>query len=101
MRLTFLNAPSTDKEPSLWLDIVQKGIKLKFRVAHSEFLGVPQPAAALVGSALGFVFFGLVVWLIETVWVAALLCLVYGILLLTPGALSIKLWRWSRDLLGG
>ena len=37
VRLTFLNAASSDQPPAIWLDILHKGIKVKFRVAHEEW----------------------------------------------------------------
>jgi len=101
VRLTFLNAVSGEKPPTLWLDILHKGVKLKFRVAHDEFLGAPRPAAVLVGSVLGVLFLAAVISLVKTVWVAAALCLLYGLVVVVPGALSIKLWRWLRDSIAG
>ena len=101
VRFTFLNAASTEKEPSLWVDILHKGVKVKFRVPHNEFMGVSQPDAALVGSALGLLVLGTVVWFIEAAWIAAVICLSYGLVVLVPGAVSIKLWRWLRDSFGG
>lgn len=101
VRFTFLNAAKTEKQPSLWLDIVHKGVKIKFRVAHNKFMGVPQPSAAIVGSVLGFLLLAIVIALVDTVWVAALLSLIYGLLVLVPGALAIKLWHWLRDYFGG
>lgn len=100
VRLAFLNEARPEKQPSIWLDVLHKGVKVKFRVHQNEFLGVPQPAAALVGSALGIVFIGIVIALVNTVWIAALSCFIYGIMVLVPGALSIKLWRWLRDSIG-
>ncbi len=99
VRFTFLNAPTGDKPPSLWLDILHKGVKLKFRVAHNEFMGVQQPTAVLVGTAMGLVFLSIVIWLFDTVWIAATLCFLFGLLVVVPGSLAIKLWRWLRDLL--
>ncbi|HEY2931073.1 MAG TPA: hypothetical protein VGK99_04950 [Acidobacteriota bacterium] len=66
VRFTFLNAPTSDK-PSLWLDILHKGVRLKFRLAQTQFLGVPQPAAALVGAALSLVVLAVVVSLVDSV----------------------------------
>ena len=73
----------------------------EFRVPQNEFLGVPQPSAVLVGSALGIVFIVFVIALVDTVWVAALSSFIYGLMVLVPGALSIKLWRRLRDSIGG
>ena len=101
VRFSFFNAAKTEKQPSLWLDIVHKGVKIKFRVAHNKFMGVPQPSAAIVGSLLGLVLLGVVIAFVDTVWVAALFSFIYGLLVLVPGALSIKFWRWLRDYFGG
>ncbi len=101
VRLTYLNAARTEQQPAIWLDVLHKGVKTKFRVAQSEFLGVPQPSAALIGSASGIVFVALVIATVETVWLAAALSFSYGLLVLIPGAYSIRLWRWLRDAFGG
>ncbi len=101
VRLTFLNAAKTEKQPSLWLDILHKGVKVKFRVAHNKFMGVSQHSAAIVGSLLGLVFLAFVIVFINTVWIAAVISFIYGLLVLVPGALAIKLWRSLRDYFGG
>jgi hypothetical protein len=101
VRLTFLNAPHGEAQPSIWLDIVHPGVKTRFRVAHQEFLGTPQPIAALIGAALGIPFLWAVVALTDVAWVAGVLCLLYGVLVVVPGAYCIKLWRWGREVIGG
>ena len=99
--LTYLNAARTEQQPSIWLDIVHKGVKTKFRVAQPEFLGVPQFSAALVGSVVGIVVVALIIATVETLWLAAVLSFLYGLFVLLPGTASIKLWRRFRDLFGG
>ena len=99
--LTYLNAARTEQQPTIWLDILHKGVKTKFRVAQPEFLGVPRFSAARVGSVLGIVVVALVIATVETLWLAAILSFLYGLLVLLPGAASIKLWRRFRDLFGG
>ena len=101
VRITYLNATSTPQQPGIWLDILQKGVRTKFRVAQPEFLGVPQFSAARVGSILGIVFVAVVIAIVETLWLAAVVSFLFGLLVLLPGAASIKLWRRFRDLLGG
>ena len=101
VRFTYMNTTSGPHPPMIWLDILHKGVKTKFRVAQPEFLGVPQYSAAQVGSVLGIVVVALVIATVETPWVAAVLSYVYGLLVLLPGAASIKLWRRIRDLFGG
>lgn len=100
VRLIYLNVPRSERQPSIWLDIQHRGIKVKFRVAHDEFLGIPRPSAVLVGTALGVPLLAVVIATVNTVWIASGLAFLYGLLVLVPGAYSIKLWRWLRELVG-
>jgi hypothetical protein len=101
VRFHFLNAARTQNPPSIWLDVLHKGVKLRFRVAHPEVLGVRLPLAALAGVISGFVFVGLVVAFVPSVWVAAICSLLYGLVAQIPGALLLKLWRLLREFIGG
>ncbi len=101
VRLTFLNAASSDRQPSIWLDILHKGVKVKFRVAHDEFLGVPRPFAVLAGAAMGVPLLAVFTAIVNSVWIAATLSFLYGLLVVVPGAISIKLWRRLREWFGG
>ncbi len=101
VRFHFLNSATTEKQPSIWLDVLHKGVKLKFRTPQTQFFGVPQPQAALVGAILGFVFVGTIIMFINSVWIAALISLFYGFIVLIPGAGAIRAWRWLRDFFGG
>ena len=101
VRLTYLTSAKTGQHPAIFVDILHPGVKTKFRIAQPEFLGVPQFTAAWIGSALGIVSVALVITTVETFWFAAVLSFLCGWLVLLPGALSIKLWRWLRDLFGG
>ena len=101
VRLTFLNAAKTEQQPTLWLDVLHKGVKLKFRTPQTEFFGVSQRSAAIVGASSALVFLGIVVVLVDTAWLAAVVSLIYGLVVLIPGALLVKLWRWLRDWWGG
>ena len=100
VRLTFLTVPAADQNPNLWLDIVHKGAKLKFQVRQVEFLGIPQSSAALAGAALSVVVYGFAIWLIDSVWAAAGLCLLFGLVATIPGALLLKLFRRIRSWIG-
>ena len=66
--LTFLNAPDGEAQATTWLDIVHPGVKTRFRVPHQQFLGTPQPIAALIGAALGVPFLLVVVALTDVAW---------------------------------
>ena len=100
VRIDYLNSALTEEQPSLWIDIVHKGVQLQLRVPHNVFMGVSQPHAALVGSALGLLVIIAVVFLVDAVWVASVICMMYGLAVLVPGAACIKSWHWLRDLLG-
>lgn len=101
VRLHFLNAAKTEKQPSIWLDVLHKGVKLKFSVPQNQIFGVAQPRAALVGSIIGFILIGIIIVSIKTVWVAALISLVYGFIAQIPGAWAIRAWRWLKESFGG
>ncbi len=87
--------------PTLWLDILHKGIRLKFSVVPNEFWGVPMPAATLLGTVIGIVFLAGVISSVDRVWLAASLSMLYGLAVLVPGALALKAWRWVRKTVGG
>ena len=101
VRFTFLNAAKSQNQPSIWLDVIQKGIKLEFRVAHNQTLGVAQPTAALVGSIIGLFIVGVIVCFVHTIWLAAIVSFVYGLFAQIPGALAVKAWRWLQHFFGG
>ena len=103
VRIDYLNAALTEDQPSLWIDIVHKGVKVKLHVPQnvSMLMEVPQPHAALVGSALGLLVLSAVIWFIDAIWIASVICMVYGLLVVVPGAICIRSWRWLRELLGG
>ena len=102
VRLTYLNTAKTEQQPNIWLDILHKGVKAKFRIPPQEvFPGVPRDSAVMLGSALGIVSVALVLTTVETLWFAAVLSFLCGWLVVLPGAASIKLWRKLRDWLGG
>ena len=101
VRVAYLNAALTEHQPSLWIDIVHKGVKVEYRPPHNVFMGVSQSHAALAGSTLGLAVLGAVIWFIDATWIASVICMVYGLSVMVPGAVCIKTWRWLRDFLGG
>lgn len=101
VRFQFLNSAKTQNPPSIWLDVLYKGVRLRFRTRQNEIFGVPLPVASLAGVVLGFVLVGLIITLVKTVWIAALCSLIYGLVAQTPGAWIIRIWRKLRDWFGG
>jgi len=101
VRFHFLNIAKKEKHPTIWLDALHKGIRLKFRIPQNQIFGVAQPRAVLVGAIIGFTLIGCIIAFISTVWIAALVSLTYGFIAQLPGAWAIRMWRWLRDLFGG
>lgn len=83
--LTSAKEPNTT--PSLWVDVVHKGVRVKFATPEAHLFGVPQKLAALIGPVLG-----VCLWA-GNVYVAAGVFLIYGVAVVVPGAAVIKLWR--------
>ncbi len=100
-RMTFLNAAQPNQQPSLWADVVHKGVKLKFRIAHNKFMGISQPYAALVGMIIGLIIVALLISKMDVVWIAATVSFLFGVFIIVPGALVVKLWYWIRERIGG
>ena len=101
VRLTFLNAAKTQTQPSLWLDILHKGIKVRFGVADNQIFGVSQQMASLVGSILGLVVVGVIILFVPSIWIATVIAFVYGLFAQAPGAYFIKASRAIQHFFGG
>jgi hypothetical protein len=101
IRFTFLNAAKTQNQPTLWLDIVHKGVKLHYGIAHNKIFGVSQPTAGYVGLMIGIIFVGIVISLSHTVWISCVISLAYGLFAQIFGAITLKVWRWLQNLFGG
>jgi len=101
VRFHFLNAPKTQSQPTLWLDILHKGVKVKFQVPQPEIMGVPQTTAARIGIILGVAFLTWIIASVESVWLAALLAFMYGLVAQIPGAFLVRAWRQMKEWFGG
>jgi len=100
IRFTFLNSAKNQNQPTIWLNILHKGIKLNFGVAHNKIFNVSQPTAGLVGLMLGIIVIGFITYSINTIWLAAILSFIYGLFAQIPGAITVKLWRNFKQILG-
>lgn len=100
VRFTILNEPKSDQIPTLCLEIIHKGVKLKFNVIQQEIFGIPKLLATIFCLILSAIFFVIVVIFIDKAWLAAVLCLVFGLVALIPGAYVIRAFRWIRSFLG-
>lgn len=101
IRFAYLNAALSEVQPALWIDIIHKGVKVKYREPPNTFMGVPQPHAAAVGAAFGVLVLSAVVSYVDIVWLASVICLVYGFTVVLPGVALIKAYHWLRDVIAG
>ena len=100
VRLVYLNSATVETEPKLYLDIVHRGVKLKQRFAQQDVFGVPAKEAAIVGLVLSIGGLVAVILSVNTLWMAAALCLVLGFTTSASGALLIRSYRWLRNVIG-
>jgi hypothetical protein len=101
VRLQLLNAPYSDDQPCIWLDVLHKGVKCKFEIPQSFIFGVPQQDAALIGTILSLLVILLIVNFAASVTTASLLSFVVGWLVLVPGAITIRCAQRIRDFFAG
>ena len=101
VRFELLNAAETEAEPEIWVDIQHKGVKCKFKVPQSEFRGVPQPTAALVGTLFGALAVGGLLTVVENPVTMAIASFAIGLAALIPGAYIVKAYRRLREWLAG
>lgn len=100
VKFVYLNSANGNAQPSIWLDVIHKGVRLKFRPPQNQILGVSQPQAALVGVVLGLCIAALLIAITTEVWLAVLISLSYGLVAQIPGAYAIKMWRKCREFVG-
>lgn len=106
VRLAYLSSnPNDDNFPVVCVGTLSKGIKLKERMQPhlvlSPIFGVPIPVAitrALILSVLVVLVCGL--WL-DNVWVAASVCMTFGLTGQVFGAVAYKIERFIIDLVTG
>lgn len=101
VRITYLNSAKGNENPTIWLSVLQKGVKLKFRGPQNQILGVPQPRAAFAGVLIGVAVVIALVLLVSNNLVIAIASLTYGLIAQLPGAYTIKLLRRIREAIGG
>ena len=95
----YLNAAQSEEQPTLWLDVLHKGVKCEFRIPQDQFLGVSQPHAAFVGTLIGLASVAIIITYGENLPIAsvALLSFFIGWLVLVPGAYTIKMLNRVRN----
>lgn len=99
IRIHFLNAAKSQEMPTIFLDILHKGIRVEYRNPEELVLGVGRGQAALAGTALGFVVVGFLISCPPPLWLAVLIAFAYGLTAQAPGAVMVKSLRWISRLI--
>ncbi len=101
IKLTFLNSATVNTDPSIWVGIQKKGIKLAFRRPLNTIHGESQPDAAVVGVIIGFLIGAVLIANDTVLWQAVCVAMIYGLIAQIPGAYFLKLWHKFREFIGG
>jgi len=101
IRFQYLNISKSERQPSIWLDIVHPGVVLKFRNPQNQIFGVPQPKAALTGVLLGLLLATLLYAYCPYIWIIAFGSLFFGFIAQVPGAFVIRAFRRVRGWITG
>ena len=101
LRFQYLNAAKTDDPPTIWLEVIHKGLKVKFRNPQPMILGVPHTTAALIGGLLGLMFVVCLIIFVKTLWIVAISSFIFGYLVIIPGAYFLKACKWMKDFMWG
>ena len=100
IRFTYMMNVLSNADPAILLSCQKAGVRVKYKQPYHpiwHLWGVPLGEAALSGIVIGTLVWLVVISSISTLWLAALLCLVVGLLSNVPGAAIVKLYRWLRD----
>ena len=104
IRFTYMTDVKSDSAPAIFLSCQKAGVRVKYKQPYQpiwHLWGVPLIEAGLAGIVIGTLVWLAVISSISTLWLAALVCLVVGILSNLPGAAIIKCYRWLRGRLIG
>lgn len=97
IRFEFLNEAESEEQPEIWLDVLHKGVRCKFRPLQDQFMGVAKPTATLVGNMIGMLAVGLILIYAENTLTAAILSYIIGVTVVLPGIYAIKAHRKIRN----
>ena len=104
IRFTYMTNVLSATDPSILISCQKAGVRVKYKQPYQpvwHLWGVPLVEAGVTGVVIGTLIWLLVITSISTLWIAALVCLVVGLLSNIPGAAVVKLYRWLRGRLVG
>ena len=101
IKITYLNSSKSIAVPNIWLSVLKKGVKLKFRIPQDQICGIPKPHAAIAGVLIGVAVIVCLVMFIKIPWAVAIIAFMYGLIAQIPGAYVLKFLRRIRETIGG
>ena len=104
IRFTYMTNVLSDANPAIFISCQKAGVRVRYKQPYQpvwHLWGVPLVEAGFTGVVIGTLVWLLVISSISTLWLAALLCLVVGLLSNVPGAAVVKFYRWLRGRLIG
>ena len=104
LRITYLVHAAPNTFPEIYMTCPSKGVRIKekrYPQLPAFLWGIPIQSAVIVGILAAIGLFGLVIWRISTLWIAALICLFIGLFGNVWGAVIVKTYNWARGKLIG
>ena len=98
--MTYLTQATPGSQgPEVWVELIHEGVELMFKPRVPSVHGVPQKIAISIG-LLGSIFVLVVSAIyIQEVWIAALLCLVVGLVAQSIGAVFYRAFMFVKRMI--
>lgn len=96
---SYLNSPFPGENPSIWVDVLHKGITCRYESPKNMIMGVVQRSAVTTGIFAGLVGVLLITRITQNIMLASLLSFSVGCLAILLGAYIIKGWGKVRALI--
>ena len=97
IRFTYMTNVSSKANPEIFISCQKAGVRLKYKEPYQlvwHLWGVSLSDAAFAGIIIAAAVAILVIYSISTLWLAALICLIVGLICNVFGAGVVKLYRW-------
>jgi hypothetical protein len=100
-RFTYLCIAHNGLQPALYVDIQHKGALAEFRPAAPKYMGVPYFNAALTGSVVALAALVALAPINPAGTAIGIVCLVYGLFAVIPGAMMYRAYRKLKNWMIG
>ena len=101
IKINILNSAISEELPAIWLDIIHKGVKLKFREPQNMIFGLSQKSASIAGTILGLISLSFIITFAKNIILASISAFFLGWSAILLGALLFKAWYQIRQWIAG